>query len=114
MTIGLAFAATFIGFATGITLGLIAAEAGGVLDTLITRMVDIMMSYPPILFALILITGAGSSNFILVLAIAIPQAARVTRGLTVHCHGHRYARICGGGQGSGGEPVVDHTAGDFS
>lgn len=79
LTLGLAFAGTFLGFVIGMTLGLAAAEAGGWIDILISRITDIFMSYPPILFALILITGLGSSTFILILAIAITHASRVTR-----------------------------------
>ncbi|MCF6245896.1 MAG: ABC transporter permease [Desulfobacula sp.] len=79
LTIGLALAGTMLGFLIGMTAGFTAAEAGGWIDSIISRAVDVMISFPPILLALIIITGLGSSIVVLIVAIAIPHASRVAR-----------------------------------
>ncbi len=78
-TIGLAFIATIIGFIIGMALGFTAAEAGGWVDDTISRIVDIMISFPPMLLALIVIAGLGSSVVVLVCTVGITHASRVAR-----------------------------------
>jgi len=60
-------------------LGLTAAEAGGWTDNVISRVVDIMISFPPILLALVVIVGLGSSLTVLVCTVALLHASRVAR-----------------------------------
>ena len=78
-TIGLSFIATVIGFVIGMALGFTAAEAGGWVDDTISRVVDIMISFPPMLLALIVIAGLGSSMVVLVCTVGITHASRVAR-----------------------------------
>ncbi len=78
-TIGLAFASTLLGFIVGMALGFIAAEAGGWTDNVISRVVDVMISFPPILLALGVIVGWGSSLPVLVCTVALLHASRVAR-----------------------------------
>lgn len=78
-TIGLSFIATVIGFVIGMGLGFTAAEAGGWVDDTISRFVDIMISFPPMLLALIVIAGLGSSMVVLVCTVGITHASRVAR-----------------------------------
>ncbi len=78
-TIGLAFIATLIGFIIGIVMGFSAAEMGGWADDLISRVVDVMISFPPMLLALVVIAGLGSSITILVCTVGITHAPRVAR-----------------------------------
>ncbi len=78
-TIGLSFIATVIGFVIGMALGFTAAEAGGWIDDTISRVVDIMISFPPMLLALIVIAGLGSSMVVLVCTVGITHASRVAR-----------------------------------
>jgi peptide/nickel transport system permease protein len=78
-TIGLSFIATVIGFVIGMALGFTAAEAGGWVDDIISRVVDIMISFPPMLLALIVIAGLGSSMVVLVCTVGITHASRVAR-----------------------------------
>ncbi|MGD9741001.1 MAG: ABC transporter permease [Dongiaceae bacterium] len=79
LTIGLAFLSTLLGFVVGTTLGFAAAELRGIPDTLIGRVVDIMISFPPILLALVVIAGLGSSLTVLVCTIGLIHTSRVTR-----------------------------------
>ena len=78
-TIGLSFIATVIGFVIGMGLGFTAAEASDWVDDTISRFVDIMISFPPMLLALIVIAGLGSSMLVLVCTVGITHASRVAR-----------------------------------
>ena len=78
-TIGLSFIATAIGFIIGMGLGFTAAEASDWVDDTISRLVDVMISFPPMLLALIVIAGLGSSMAVLVCTVGITHASRVAR-----------------------------------
>ncbi|HEX2965949.1 MAG TPA: ABC transporter permease [Syntrophorhabdaceae bacterium] len=72
--------------ALGILLGLLAAYFGGWLDIVIMRTVDIQMSIPGTLLALLISAslGAGLSTIVAVIAIVFwTQYARVVRGETL-------------------------------
>lgn len=55
----------------GATLGLIAGYFGGWADRIISRLVDIWMAFPPVLFAILLIAvlGAGLSSIIIAIVV---------------------------------------------
>lgn len=75
-------AATAIGVAAGVAIGLLAGVAGRVADTVLTRALDVLASFPEILLALVLIafTGPGIGNLVVALAVAgVPRYARVVR-----------------------------------
>lgn len=79
LTIALAAATTAAGFLTGVAVGFFAAEAGGRVDTIIFRVVDVVISFPPILLALVIIVGLGSSIPVLIATVGVIQAPRVAR-----------------------------------
>ena len=67
----------------GVPIGLAAGFAGGWLDRLTMRLVDILVSFPTILLAIIVITifGPGLRNAMIAIGIAqVPLYARLTRG----------------------------------
>jgi peptide/nickel transport system permease protein len=90
------FASVILAMIVGVSLGLISGYIGGVLDTLIMRIADMMLTFPAILIAL-LINGIARSIlprevrqdaaiFVLILAIGITtwvQYARTVRGATM-------------------------------
>jgi peptide/nickel transport system permease protein len=76
---GIAFVATVIGFAVGVSIGFASAELRGAFDTIVTWCCDILLSFPSILLALIVITAAGTSIPVLVGTIALIQVPRVVR-----------------------------------
>jgi peptide/nickel transport system permease protein len=78
-TIGIAFATTLLSFAVGVTLGLLAAMYRGWLDQLLSRAVDVLMSIPSLIFALMLLSIFGSSVTSLILIIALLDSTRVFR-----------------------------------
>jgi peptide/nickel transport system permease protein len=79
LTISLAVATTAVGFVGGVVVGFYAAEAGGRTDTVIFRVVDVVISFPPILLALVIIVGLGTSISVLIFAVGIIQLPRVAR-----------------------------------
>lgn len=86
ISLGVGVVTIIISSIIGVTLGLIAGYRGGRTDDLIMRLVDIQMSFPQMLLALIIIYAAGPSvtNLILVLALTRWTAiARVTRATTL-------------------------------
>jgi peptide/nickel transport system permease protein len=75
-------AATALGVAAGTACGVIAAYAGGWWDSVIMRAVDVILAFPQLVFALLLVSILGPKIWLIVLAVAIshaPQVARVTR-----------------------------------
>jgi peptide/nickel transport system permease protein len=94
----------------GVTLGLIAGFLGGWIDTLLMRICDVMLSFPPILVAL-LIAGVGRALFpnahtsvafgVLIISITLTgwvQYARTVRGTTLVERNKEYvqaARVTG-------------------
>ena len=86
-TVGIAFVTTLLAFFIGISLGFLAATIGGVLDQVLSRIVDMLMSIPQLIFALLLMTIAttwfGSQKAVItlmmVLIIAVLDSTRVFR-----------------------------------
>jgi peptide/nickel transport system permease protein len=77
--IGLSIAATLLAYVLGMTIGLIAGYSRSIVDPLLMRTVDVMLAFPPLLFLLVLITGAGSSVGVLIIGVAIIQAPGISR-----------------------------------
>jgi len=79
MTIGVALATTALSFFIGITLGFSAAVLGGWVDTVISRLVDVILSIPLLILALIILGVFGSSIPVLIITIAVLDSTRVFR-----------------------------------
>ena len=79
MTIGVALAITTLSFIIGILTGLVSAVVGGWVDVFFTRLVDVMLSIPSLIFALIILGVFGSSIPTLIMTIAVLDSTRVFR-----------------------------------
>jgi peptide/nickel transport system permease protein len=79
MTIGIAACTTLLSFFIGVTLGFTAAVMGKWVDLLLSRLVDIMLSIPSLIFALIILGVFGSSIPVLIVTIAVLDSTRVFR-----------------------------------
>ena len=79
MTIGVALAITALSFLIGIVLGFLSAVMGGWIDVALTRLVDVMLSIPGLIFALIILGVFGSSIPVLIVTIAVLDSTRVFR-----------------------------------
>lgn len=78
-TIGIAVLTTALSFSIGGLLGLLAAVLGGWADQLLSRLVDILMAIPQLIFALVLLVIFGPSITNLILIIAVLDSTRVFR-----------------------------------
>ncbi|MEX5598410.1 ABC transporter permease [Pseudophaeobacter sp. C1-32P7] len=63
----------------GATLGLIAGYYGGWADLVISRLVDIWMAFPPVLFAILLIAVLGTGMASIIIAIVVIDWTRFAR-----------------------------------
>jgi peptide/nickel transport system permease protein len=75
----LAGAATVLAYFVGCVVGLLAGYSRSLLDGVLMRFVDVLLSVPPLIFLLVLATGAGTSEVVLVLGVALVQAPLVSR-----------------------------------
>ena len=81
----------------GIPLGLISGYKGGLADTIIMRCCDILLSFPSLLLAFVLVAGLGRNTFNAVLALGIvyvPMLTRLTRSLTLVEKNKVYVSAC--------------------
>jgi peptide/nickel transport system permease protein len=78
-TIAIAMATTALSFAIGVTGGFLAATLRGWVDQLLSRVVDIMMAFPTLIFALLVLSVMGTAVPVLILVIALLDATRVFR-----------------------------------
>ncbi|MGC8119559.1 ABC transporter permease [Marinobacter sp. VGCF2001] len=78
-TVGITFIATVLAFFIGGALGMVAAVTGGWVDQTLSRLVDILMAIPLLIFALLLLMIFGGSVISLVLIIACLESTRVFR-----------------------------------
>ncbi len=79
LTVGVALAATVMGFLLGMAVGFSAAEIRGRYDDFVTWLLDVFLSFPPILLALIVIAALSSDLWVLICTIAVIHASRVGR-----------------------------------
>jgi len=85
--------AVLISVGGGVPLGLAAGYYGGWLDMAIMRLIDLMLAFPGILLALVIVTilGPGLSNVMLAVGIyGIPSYARVVRGSVLVVRGQPF------------------------
>lgn len=78
-TIQIVLITTLLSFLIGSTLGMLAALKPGLIDQGISRVVDIILAVPALIFSLILLAVFGSSVLNLILILAILDSTRVYR-----------------------------------
>ena len=78
-TIGIAFITTVLAFLVGCVAGFLAAVLGGWTEQAISRVNDILMAIPQLIFALLILTIAGTSVPVLIVVIALLDSTRVYR-----------------------------------
>ena len=79
ISLGVGVLSTFTALVIGMAVGLIAAYAGGWVDALIMRLVDLQLSFPSILIALVLLAVAGQGVDKVVIALVVVQWAYYAR-----------------------------------
>jgi peptide/nickel transport system permease protein len=102
VSLPIALAATVLGGLIGIALGLLAGYFRGSVDSVVTKLIDIQLSFPFILFAIAVIAVTGPSVLVLILVLSARSwttFARVVRGETFAISENEYvmaARALGG------------------
>jgi ABC-type dipeptide/oligopeptide/nickel transport system permease subunit len=83
ISLAISISAVVLALLVGVPFGLISGYFGGKIDFIIQRITDVMLSFPPFLLALALVSvlGVGLKNTIISVGIAgIPHTIRITRG----------------------------------
>jgi len=86
ISIGIGFGAALLGAVIGCLLGIFATFQGGFVESLMLKMIDVMMSFPTLILCLLLLTVLGSGLISVMVAIGIafaPRFARLSRGPTL-------------------------------
>ena len=97
-------ASVVFAFVLGVPLGIVAGVSGGRVETVIMRGADMLMAFPTLLLALIIVTALGGSlvNEILAIGVALtPNFLRLARSLALTIREQDYilaARALGSGQ----------------
>ena len=88
---------TMVAGVIGVLLGLIAGFMGGIVDSVIMRIMDGFLAFPFVLLSIILMTvlGEGLMNVIIAIGVAnIPSFARVVRGEVHIIKNEEYCNAC--------------------
>lgn len=86
ISLSVAVGSILLALAIGVPLGLVAGYAGGVVDGVIMRPLDVLMAFPAILLAIVVTAILGTGTGVVTLAIGIvyiPVIARVMRASTL-------------------------------
>lgn len=79
VSIQIGLTAGFLALVLGTTIGLVAAYARGFVETFLMRVIDLQLSFPPILLALVLVAALGQGIAPLVTALVAAQYAYFAR-----------------------------------
>jgi peptide/nickel transport system permease protein len=88
--------ATALGIVAGAAAGISAAYLRGRSDGLIMRTVDVILAFPQLVFALLLVSVLGPRLWLIVLAVGLshaPQVARVVRSATLDISERDYVKV---------------------
>jgi peptide/nickel transport system permease protein len=94
-----------IGLLLGGTLGAVSAYAGGIVDTLIMRLLDVLIAFPSLVLVLAVAQSLGPSQLNTIFALAffsVPAFARIARAATLRLREQPFmvaAMLCGTGTG---------------
>jgi len=86
ISLSVAVGSILLALAVGVPLGLVAGYAGGIVDGIIMRPLDVLMAFPAILLAIVVTAILGTGTGVVMLAIGIvyiPVIARVMRASTL-------------------------------
>ena len=86
LTLKVGFLSVLIGGVIGVVLGIVSGYYGGIIDTVIMRVMDVLLAFPGILLALAIVSVLGGSITNVIIAVGIfsvPAFARIVRGSTL-------------------------------
>ena len=101
VSLSISFAGVFSGCLVGIILGVWAGYFGGWVDAVISRLIDVLLAFPGLLLAIVIVAilGNGTQNTVIAIAVfAVPSIARMVRGVVISNKDAQYigaARVMG-------------------
>ena len=116
LSLVIGIAVVTLSLTTGIVLGPDAAFAGGLVDTAIMRLMDIVLVFPSLLLAIVIVAILGPGLFNAMIAVAVvtlPSYTRLTRAAALSELARDYVtatRCAGAGQAA---PDVQHRAAEL-
>jgi peptide/nickel transport system permease protein len=106
------FLAAVIALGIGVTLGLLAGfYAGRIIDQVIMRLVDMMLGFPYLLLAMIIVAILGPSLVNAMIAVGVvnvPMYARLVRGSVLSTREREYVQACRVGGGTDLRIIARH------
>ena len=103
LSLFMGLAPVLLAFIAGSAIGILAGYAGGVVNTVVMRSIDVLYAFPSVLLAIALsgALGAGIANSLISLTVVfVPQIARVAEAVTTQVRRSDYveaARASGAG-----------------
>lgn len=91
------FVGTIVGSFLGMILGVTAGYFGGRIDSVISRFVDLLLAFPGLLLAIVVVAilGNGIPNTMAAIAFySIPYIARMVRGIVITLKDSEYVQAC--------------------
>jgi peptide/nickel transport system permease protein len=104
-SIGVGFAAVGVAMLVGVPIGLLAGYFGGLLDTVVSRIVDVLLAFPYVLLAIAIVAALGPGLFNAMLAVGIagvPYYVRIVRASALALRDQEFiqaSRALGAGHG---------------
>ena len=98
ISLEVAVASVAIGLVAGVPLGLLSGYGGNVVDNVVMRPLDVIMAFPAVLLAIVVMAILGTGLGVLMLAIGIvyvPIIARVMRASTLETSSQLYVEAAG-------------------
>jgi ABC-type dipeptide/oligopeptide/nickel transport system permease subunit len=92
-SIGIALGSVVVATAAGILFGVVAGYGGGRVDAVIMQAVNVALSFPAVLLALLMVAliGQGVANLMVAIGIqAVPGFVRLVRGSVLAVRAHEY------------------------
>jgi len=95
LSLTISLLAVFLAAVCGVSLGVLGGYTGGLTDTVVMRMMDILLSFPPILFAIIIVAflGTGVPHLIATIGVLyMPRFARIAYSSTMSVKENDYVK----------------------
>ena len=93
----ISFFGVLLGELVGIVLGVCSGYFGGIVDNIITAIVDILLAFPGLLLAIVIISilGNGVTNTMFTITLySIPKCARLVRSSVMSVKSREYVQAC--------------------
>jgi peptide/nickel transport system permease protein len=92
-SLGIAFTAIAVSTVLGITLGVTSGYFGSALDLGVSRFIDVMLAYPPLVFVIFMVAIFGREFGTIAIGIGLiltPSTTRIVRSATIGVRGLAY------------------------